>query len=74
MTMTASWANDHQGESAAILAKYIGVEPAIVKSMRRIAYGEHLDAGEMQGLIDLAARYHAIPASFSATSMIFNDD
>lgn len=74
MAATALWANDHQAQSGAILAKYIGIEPSVAQSMRRIAYGTRLQADEMQGLIDLVARYHAIPAPFPATALMFTED
>jgi NitT/TauT family transport system substrate-binding protein len=71
MSETATWANGHQENSAAILAKYSKVDPAIVKAMRRIAYGTRPSVPEMQCVIDLAARYKAIPATFPAEDLIF---
>lgn len=71
MSQTASWANAHQSDSATILAKYSKINVETVKAMRRIAYDTQINPPEMQCVIDLAARYKAIPATFPAEDLIY---
>lgn len=67
----ADWANGHQAQSGAILVKYSKLDPALLATMKRVQYAAKFDPAEMQPVIDLAARYHKIPAAFPATEMIF---
>lgn len=71
MVRTATWANGHTPQSGEILAKYSKLEPAIVKSMLRIAYATRMDPAQMQPLIEVLAHYGGIPGSFPAEEMIF---
>lgn len=59
MRDTARWANDKRnyGQSAAILVKYTQIDPALVKSMTRVVYGESLDPKLLQPEIDSNAKY-----------------
>jgi NitT/TauT family transport system substrate-binding protein len=66
-----TWANAHPNESAAILAKYSGTDPAVARSMRRVVYVTKPEGAAMQGQIDIAARYGDLPATFNAADMIF---
>jgi NitT/TauT family transport system substrate-binding protein len=72
MSETAAWANGHQSDSALILAKYSKVSTDTVRAMKRIAYGTKINAPEMQCVIDLAARYKAISATFPADDLIYH--
>jgi NitT/TauT family transport system substrate-binding protein len=54
---TAIWANAHHKESAAILIKYIKVDPAIAEHMYRVPYAITLDPRLIQPSIDTAAKY-----------------
>jgi ABC-type nitrate/sulfonate/bicarbonate transport system substrate-binding protein len=63
---TALWANAHHKESAAILIKYIKVDPAIADRMYRVPYAVALDPRLIQPSIDTAAKYTGqtpVPAS-----------
>ena len=62
------WANGHRAESAKILEKYtkIRVSPA----MKRTIYAERLSPGEIQPLIDAAAKYHSLKSAFPAAELI----
>jgi NitT/TauT family transport system substrate-binding protein len=71
MTKTATWANANQAQSAVILAKYANVDPAALKNIRRITYGTRAEAAEVQPVIDLAARYGALAATFPAQELLF---
>ncbi len=54
---TAVWANAHQKESAAILLKYLKLDPAIVERMHRVPYAVTLETRLVQPPIDTAAKY-----------------
>jgi NitT/TauT family transport system substrate-binding protein len=54
---TAIWANGHQTESAAILLKYLKLDPAIVARMHRVPYAVTLETRLVQPPIDTAAKY-----------------
>lgn len=67
---TAIWANAHHKESAAILLKYIKVDPSIVERMYRVPYALTLDPRLIQPSIDTAAKYTG-QAPVSANSLIW---
>jgi NitT/TauT family transport system substrate-binding protein len=54
---TAIWANSHHKESAAILLKYLKLDPAIVEKMNRVPYAVTLETKLVQPPIDAAAKY-----------------
>jgi NitT/TauT family transport system substrate-binding protein len=68
---TADWANSHQAQSGTILAKYGKLDPETARTMLRVQYAPRFDVAEMQGVIDLAARYGGIAAPFSADELIY---
>jgi NitT/TauT family transport system substrate-binding protein len=72
MSKTATWANANQAQSAVILAKYANLDPDLLKNMHRIAYGTRPEAAQIQPVIDLAAKYGAIAASFPAKALIYS--
>lgn len=57
MRKTATWANTHHAESAAILLRYTQIDPAIAAKMHRVTYGETLQVKYVQPPIDTAAKY-----------------
>jgi NitT/TauT family transport system substrate-binding protein len=67
---TALWANTHRKESAAILLKYIKIDPAIAERMNRVPYAVALEPRLLQPAIDTAAKYTGqLPVS--ANSLIW---
>lgn len=72
MTKTATWANANQQQSGIILAKYLNLSPTMVTHMYRITYGTQPEAAQVQPVIDLAARYGAIAASFPAQELLYS--
>jgi NitT/TauT family transport system substrate-binding protein len=68
---TAQWANAHKAQSGNILAKYGKLDPAEVGKMLRVDYAPGFVKSEMQGVIDLAARYGGLPATFPADELIY---
>jgi NitT/TauT family transport system substrate-binding protein len=67
---TARWANVHHDETAAILAKYAKMEPAVIKRMTRASYATSLDAGDLQPPLDAAYKYKIIDAPARASEII----
>ena len=70
MRDTAVWANANPVKSGEILAKYTGLDPAVIATMARGRYGEQLTPGLTQPLIDVAAKYDKF-ATFPAQDIIY---
>jgi len=67
---SAVWGNAHHQESAAILLKYLKLDPTIVNKMNRVVYAVSLDPRLLQAPIDTAAKYNGqTPAA--ANSLIW---
>lgn len=71
MRETAIWANKNHEKTATMYAVEAKVDPALARTMVRSPYAERLDPKELQPLIDVAAKYGAIPSSFPASGLIF---
>ena len=69
MHATAQWANKNQAASGIILQKYTKIDPALVSTMSRSQYADHLSTFTLQPIVDLAAKYKAFPA-FPAADLI----
>lgn len=67
---TAQWANANKPASGLILAKYAKMSPEAAAKMLRVDYAPHFVTSEMQPVIDLAARYGGLPATFPADNLI----
>lgn len=65
---TARWANAHHDESAKILEKYTKL--ATPPGMKRVPFAEKAEAGQIQPVIDAAARYGVLKASFPAAELL----
>lgn len=70
MRDTADWANANPGKSGEILAKYTGLDPAVIATMARTRYGNQLTPSLTQPLIDVAAKYEKF-TTFPATQLIY---
>jgi NitT/TauT family transport system substrate-binding protein len=68
---TAQWANTHKPQSGEILAKYSKMDPAVAATMLRVDYAPRFTKPEMQPVIDLAAKYGGLAASFPADELIY---
>ena len=64
------WANTHHNESARILEKY--QKAPVPPQMPRVEFPASSDPSQMQPLIDAAARYHGLKASFPAADMFLS--
>jgi ABC-type nitrate/sulfonate/bicarbonate transport system substrate-binding protein len=56
------WANQHPREATVLFEKHSGAVPS--------HYGEVLDPAQMQPVLDVAAKYHAIPQPIAAKELI----
>jgi NitT/TauT family transport system substrate-binding protein len=70
MRDSAAWANKNGPASAEVLARATKIAPATLRTMVRSVYAERLDPASIQPLIDLAARYGLLKASFPAQDLI----
>ncbi len=70
MHRTALWANSHHKESAAILLKYLKLDPTIVDRMNRVPYAVTLEPRLVQPPINTAAKYTG-QAPVTADSLIW---
>jgi ABC-type nitrate/sulfonate/bicarbonate transport system substrate-binding protein len=62
------WANGHHDEAAIILAKYSHRDPA--KVANHATFPEAFKAADLQPLLDAAAKYGAIKATFPAAELV----
>jgi ABC-type nitrate/sulfonate/bicarbonate transport system substrate-binding protein len=68
MVETARWAKTHHAESAKILEKYTHL--ATPPGMRRVPFAERAEAGQIQPVIDAAAKYGALKSGFPAAELL----
>lgn len=66
------WANAHQGDSAAILAKYSKIDPDMIDAMVRVPWADSLRAADIQPALDLAAKYGVLARPVSAATLIYS--
>ena len=67
---TARWSNDHQPQSAEILAKASKMDPAIVSAMTRAYFATSSDPKYVQAPLDFAARYGLISRPVTTAEFI----
>ena len=67
---TALWANGHHRETAAILVKYLKIDPTVADHMNRAVYATALEPRLVQPPIDAAAKYTG-QAPVSANSLVW---
>jgi len=60
----------HPAETLPLIAAYLGVDPGSIAHIRRTTHAEYLNPREIQPVIDVAAKYKAIPASYPAEELI----
>lgn len=70
MVEAAHWSNAHHAETAAILAKRSKLDPEILRTMGRSAYGDQLSAARLQPPIDAAFRFGNLKTRVSAAAMV----
>jgi ABC-type nitrate/sulfonate/bicarbonate transport system substrate-binding protein len=67
---TAEWADRHQSESAAILSKHTRLAQEVIESMRRDPFALKTEAGTIQPIIDVCAKYNLIPRRFPVSELL----
>lgn len=67
---TARWANAHQDQSGAILARYAKIDPSVIAKMTRVVYRDRLDVRDINPVLDLAYKYRAIERPMTADALI----
>ncbi len=71
MDESAAYVNTHHADVIPLVAKFTGVDPAMVAIQSKLGNSSYLrDARMIQPTIDMAAKYKALPRSFPARDMI----
>jgi ABC-type nitrate/sulfonate/bicarbonate transport system substrate-binding protein len=70
ITRASRYANSHGSEMVPLIAAYIKQEPEVVMKSKRTSLGTTVDPKDLQPMIDLAAKYGAVPEPFSAHDII----
>jgi NitT/TauT family transport system substrate-binding protein len=65
------YTNAHYDEILPLIGSYTSIAPDVLRKMRQIKDAQVLGAGQIQPVIDAAARYGEIPAAFPASEMVF---
>jgi NitT/TauT family transport system substrate-binding protein len=71
MQQAAVWANHNQDKTAAIISAAMKIDLAVVRSMRRATFLEHVNLGVVQPVIDVGTQYGALSARFPAADLFF---
>lgn len=67
------YVNGHHAEMAPLVAQLSGLPASEIKRAKMATCGTTLTPGDLQPIIDLAAKYHAIPKAFDAKEIIDRD-
>jgi ABC-type nitrate/sulfonate/bicarbonate transport system substrate-binding protein len=67
---TARWSNDHQPQSADILAKVSKMDPAVVSTMTRAYFATSSNPKYVQAPLDFASRYGLISRPVTTAEFI----
>ena len=73
MRQAAVWANRNQDKTAELISTATKIDLAVVRSMRRATFLEHVNLAVVQPVIDVGAQYGALAAKFPASDL-FNPD
>lgn len=67
------YVNAHHAEMAPLVARLSGLPASEVRRAKMATCGTSLSPSDLQPIIDLAAKYHAIPKPFDAKDVIYRD-
>lgn len=70
LTRATAYANAHYDEMIPVIASFTKLTPNVLRNMRHIKDAPALNAGDLQPVIDAAAKYGAIQNSFPARDML----
>lgn len=65
------YTNAHYDELIPVIASYTKMTPEDIKAMRKVRTAPNLTPGELQPLIDVAAKFHELDRPFPASEIIF---
>ena len=68
----AVYANGHHADTVDDIAKFTGLDPAVVRKMARTEAATGLEPGLIQPVIDAAAHFKDIPSRFDAKELIWS--
>jgi NitT/TauT family transport system substrate-binding protein len=68
----SAYANTHSSETVGEIATFTGIDPAVVRGMKRTEAATSLDPATIQPVIDLIAHFKEIPAAFPAKELIWS--
>jgi len=71
IVQSAAYTNAHHGEMTALIADLVGMPVAVIERMTMATGGTALNARDIQPVIDVGVKYHAIPRPFSAQEAIY---
>jgi NitT/TauT family transport system substrate-binding protein len=66
---TARWVNTHHHETAAILAKYAKIDPAVLEHMSRSSFATSLDPAQFQPVLTAMHKFGAIDKPLQAETL-----
>lgn len=65
-----AYVNAHEAETVPLLAQFSGADPKVLAKMRRPERGVAIGPSDIQPVIDILAKYNAIPKAFPAEDLI----
>jgi NitT/TauT family transport system substrate-binding protein len=68
----STYTNAHPTETLGLLVANTGLEPDVAAKMHRVPMALQWDPSQLQPLIDVAAKYKAIPQGFDARDLYFS--
>ena len=68
---TARWANKNQARSAAILGKYVTLEPDVLKSMARCRFATSLSESPIQPALNIYYEAKLLPKLIDAATLLY---
>jgi NitT/TauT family transport system substrate-binding protein len=71
MRQAAVWANRNHDATATLVSAATKIDLAIVRSMRRATFLEHVDLSVVQPVIDVGAQYGALTSRFPAADLFY---
>jgi NitT/TauT family transport system substrate-binding protein len=72
LRQAAVYTNAHPNETLALLVQNTGLEPEVAAKMHRVPIALQWEPSQLQPLIDVAAKYKAIPQSFDARDIYYS--
>jgi NitT/TauT family transport system substrate-binding protein len=70
LSKAAQYSNDHQQETAQILAQHSGLDVGVVSAMKRAEWETQLDVSTLQPPLDVALHYGALPEAVTAQELL----